>query len=240
MIQLGTAAPRAGAYSPASLALVRTRFVRNVYQWMAGGLALTAATALLIVSSPTLLMNLVMNRGAFITLMLAELGLVVWLSGWVERMSVRTASWAFLGYSVLNGATLSVIFVAYTGTSIALTFATTAAVFGAAAAYGSVTGRDLTSMGSFAFMGLVGVLVGSLLNWFFKSPAFDWALTYVGVIVFTLLAAYDAQKIQHMGVSAANQGEAALSRHAILGALALYLDFVNLFLMLLRIFGRRR
>lgn len=240
MIQLGTAAPRATVSSAGALSLVRTRFVRNVYQWMAGGLALTAATALLIVSSPALLMNLVMNRGAFLGLMLAELGLVVWLSGWIERMSVRTASWAFLGYSVLNGATLSVIFVAYTGTSIALTFVTAAAVFGAAAAYGSVTGRDLTSMGSFAFMGLVGLLVGSLLNWFFKSPAFDWALTYVGVIVFTLLAAYDAQKIQRMGLSAASLGEAALSRHAILGALALYLDFVNLFLMLLRIFGRRR
>lgn len=240
MIQLGTATSGATAHSQAALAQVRTRFVRSVYQWMAGGLALTAATALLVVSSPTLLMNLVMNRGAFYVLLFAELGLVVWLSGWIERMSVRTASWAFLGYSVLNGVTLSVIFVAYTGTSVALTFVTTAAVFGSAAVYGSVTGRDLTSVGSFAFMGLVGLLVGSLLNWFFKSPAFDWALTYVGVVVFTLLAAYDAQKIQRMGLAAAGRGEAALSRNAILGALALYLDFINLFLMLLRIFGRRR
>jgi FtsH-binding integral membrane protein len=144
MIDLGTSAPYAGAVSPASLALVRTRFVKAVYQWMAGGLALTAATSLLVVSSPTLLMNLVMNRGLFLLLIFAELGLVVWLSGWIQKMSVRTASWAFLGYSVLNGVTLSIIFVAYTGASIAVTFATTAAVFGAAAVYGTVTGRDLT------------------------------------------------------------------------------------------------
>lgn len=240
MIEFGHTAPFAGTASPASLALVRTRFIRIVYQWMAGGLALTAATALLVVSSPTLLMNLVMNRGLFLLLIFAELGLVVWLSGWIQKMSVRTASWAFLGYSVLNGVTLSSIFVAYTGSSIAVTFATTAAVFGAAAVYGTVTGRDLTSMGSFAFMGLVGVLVGSLLNWFFRSPAFDWALTYVGVIVFVILAAYDAQKVQRIGLSVASQGEAALSRCAILGALALYLDFINLFLLLLRLFGRQR
>jgi len=230
----------ASALDARTVALVRTRFVRVVYQWMAGGLALTATTALLVVSSPALLGTLVLNRVVFFGLVLAELGLVVWLSGWIQKMSVRTASWAFLAYAVLNGVTLSVVFVAYTGSSIALTFGVCAVTFAAAATYGTVTGRDLSGVGSFAFMGLIGLLVASLANWFFRSPALDWALSYIGVLIFVVLAAYDAQKIQRIGLSAAAGGEAALSRHAILGALALYLDFINLFLFMLRIFGRSR
>jgi len=237
MIDFPTAAAPASAET---LALVRTRFVRVVYQWMAGGLALTAATALLVVSSPALMGALVFQRGVLLALVLAELGLVIALSAWIHKMRVRTASWVFLAYSVLNGITLSAILLVYTGSSVALTFGVCAATFFAAATYGTVTGRDLAGVGSFAFMGLIGILIGSVANWFLQSPAFDWALTYVGVLVFVILAAYDAQKIQRLGVTAAAQGEAALSRQAILGALALYLDFVNLFLFLLRIFGRSR
>jgi FtsH-binding integral membrane protein len=237
MIDFPTAAAPA---SGETLALVRTRFVRVVYQWMAGGLALTAATALLVVSSPALMGALVFQRGVLLTLVLAELGLVIALSAWIHKMRVRTASWVFLAYSVLNGVTLSAILLVYTGSSVALTFGVCAATFFAAATYGTVTGRDLAGVGSFAFMGLIGILIGSVANWFLRSPAFDWALTYVGVLVFVILAAYDAQKIQRLGVTAAAQGEAALSRQAILGALALYLDFVNLFLFMLRIFGRSR
>jgi FtsH-binding integral membrane protein len=237
MIDFPTAAAPASAET---LALVRTRFVRVVYQWMAGGLALTAATALLVVSSPALMGALVFRRGVLLALLLAELGLVIALSAWIHKMRVRTASWVFLAYSVLNGITLSAILLVYTGSSVALTFGVCAATFFAAATYGTVTGRDLAGVGSFAFMGLIGILIGSVANWFLRSPAFDWALTYVGVLVFVILAAYDAQKIQRLGVTAAAQGEAALSRQAILGALALYLDFVNLFLFLLRIFGRSR
>ena len=225
---------------PRTMALVRTRFMRNVYQWMAGGLALTAATALLVLYTPALLSTLVLNRPVFFGLIIAELGLVVWLSGWIHKMQVRTASWAFLGYSVLNGITLSVVFLMYTGSSIALTFGVCAVTFAAAATYGTVTGRDLTGMGSFAFMGLIGVLVGSLLNWWLRSPAMDYLITYAGVLIFVVLTAYDAQKVQRIGITAAAQGEAALSRHAILGALALYLDFINMFLFMLRIFGRGR
>jgi FtsH-binding integral membrane protein len=235
-----TAARTAVHADPRTLTLVRTRFMRNVYQWMAGGLALTAATSLLVLYNPALLSALVMNRAVFFGLIIAELGLVVWLSGWIHRMEVRTASWAFLGYAVLNGVTLSVVFLMYTGSSIALTFGVCAVTFGAAAGYGTVTGRDLSGAGSFAFMGLIGVLVGSVLNWWLQSPAMDYLITYAGVLVFVVLAAYDAQKVQRIGVSAAAQGEAALSRHAILGALALYLDFINLFLFMLRIFGRGR
>ena len=238
MIDFPTAA--AAPASAETLALVRTRFVRVVYQWMAGGLALTAATALLVVRSPALMGALVLQRGMLLALVLAELGLVIALSAWIHKMRVRTASWVFLAYSVLNGITLSAILLVYTGSSVALTFGVCAATFFAAATYGTVTGRDLAGVGSFAFMGLIGILIGSVANWFLRSPAFDWAITYVGVLVFVILAAYDAQKIQRLGVTAAAQGEAALSRQAILGALALYLDFVNLFLFLLRIFGRSR
>lgn len=238
MIDFPTAS--AAPASAETLALVRTRFVRVVYQWMAGGLALTAATALLVVSSPALMGALVFRPGVLLALVLAELGLVIALSAWIHKMRVRTASWVFLAYSVLNGVTLSAILLVYTGSSVALTFGVCAATFFAAATYGTVTGRDLAGAGSFAFMGLIGILIGSVANWFLRSPAFDWALTYVGVLVFVILAAYDAQKIQRLGVTAAAQGEAALSRQAILGALALYLDFVNLFLFLLRIFGRSR
>lgn len=235
-----TTAARPAGLSADAVALVRTRFVRVVYQWMAGGLTLTAATALLVVRSPALMQALVLNRGALLLLIFAELGVVVWLSGWIHKMSVRNASWAFLAYSVLNGLTLSTVFLVYTGSSIALTFAVCAVTFGSAALYGTVTGRDLSGAGSFAFMGLIGIIVASLLNWLFRSPALNWAITYAGVLVFVILAAYDAQKVQRMGLSAASQGEAALSRYAILGALALYLDFINLFLFLLRIFGRGR
>lgn len=228
------------AGSPQALTLVRTRFLRLVYQWMAGGLALTGATALLVISSPALMAALVLQRGVLLALVVAELALVVWLSGWIRKMSVRTASWVFLGYSMLNGITLSVVFLVYTGSSVALTFGVCALTFGAAALYGTFTGRDLAGLGSFAFMGLVGVLVGTLFNWFFHSPALDWVITYAGVLVFVALAAYDAQKVQRIGLTAAAGGEAALSRQAILGALALYLDFVNLFLFLLRILGHSR
>jgi FtsH-binding integral membrane protein len=232
-------APYAARVSPETADLVRTQFVKVVYQWMAGGLALTAASAFLVASNPALI-RMVFQSGVFFVLILAELGLVIWLSGWIHKMSVRTASWAFLGYSVLNGVTLSVVLIRYTGSSVGLTFVVCAATFGSAAAYGTFTGRDLTGAGSFAFMGLIGIIAGSVLNWFFASAALDWLITYAGVAVFVVLAAYDAQKVQRIGIAASSQGEAALSRYAIMGALALYLDFINLFLFLLRIFGRSR
>lgn len=230
----------AAAIRPEVLALVRTRFVRNVYTWMAGGLALSAATALLVASTPALLSAIVTNRILFFGLMIAEVGLVMWLAVRIQKMSVRTASWVFLGYSILNGATLSVIFLAYTATSIVLTLAVAASVFAAAAVYGATTKRDLTSIGAMAFMALIGFMIASLVGYFFHLTALSWILNYVGVVIFVALAAYDAQKIQRMGVEAAASGEAAMSRYAIMGALALYLDFINLFLLLLRIFGQQR
>jgi len=230
----------AGSIRPEVLTQVRTRFVRSVYSWMAGGLALSAATAALVGHSEALLSAIVFNRALFWGLIIGELLLVVGISAGINKMSVRTASWLFLAYSVLNGATLSVIFLMYTSTSIVLTLAVSASVFGAAAVYGATTKRDLTSLGAIAFMGLIGLIVATLVSYFFHLPTLGWIMNFVGVAVFTALAAYDAQKIQHMGIQAALTGEGAMSRYAILGALALYLDFVNLFLFLLRIFGQSR
>lgn len=226
--------------STATAELVKTRFVKNVYSWMAGGLGVTAATSLMVLKSETLLTALIMNRMLFWGLILAELGLVVWLSGWINRMSVATASWAFLTYSVVNGLTLSVVFLRYTPSSVAIAFAVSAGMFGSAALYGTITKRDLTSMGSIAFMAVIGIIIASIANIWLASSALDWIISYAGVAIFTALTAYDAQKVKHMGYEAAGSGEAALSRYAIIGALALYLDFINLFLFMLRIFGNSR
>lgn len=229
-----------GSVDAKTLNMVRTRFVRNVYTWMAGGLLVTGMAALITVKSDRMMAEIMFNRALFWGLIIAEFGLVVALSAWINRMSVRTASWAFLGYSLLNGVTLSVIFLMYTPSSVAMAFFVSAGVFCAAAIYGTVTKKDLTGAGSFAFMGLIGIIIASIANMFFAVQALDWIISYVGVIVFTVLAAYDAQKIQRIGITAAASGEAALSKSAILGALALYLDFINLFLFMLRIMGDRR
>jgi len=232
--------PFPGSIDARALEQVRTKFVKNVYAWMAGGLGITAATSLMVAMSPTLLMSLVTNPILFFGLILCELGLVIWLSTRINKMSVQTASWAFLAYSVLNGVTISFIFLAYTAVSITTTFLVAAGMFAATAVYGTVTKKDLTSMGSLAFMGLIGIIIASVANMFLAITALDWIISYVGVAVFLGLTAYDAQKIQRIGLQAAAMGSETLSKQAIMGALALYLDFINLFLFLLRIFGDRR
>lgn len=220
--------------------LVKTRFVKNVYAWMAGGLGVTAAASVMVMRSETLLAALVLNPLLFWGLIIAEVGLVIWLSGWIHKMSVATASYAFLAYSVVNGVTLSVVFLRYTPSSIAIAFTVAAVMFASAAIFGTVTKKDLTSIGSLAFMAVIGIMVASIVNIFLHSRAIDWIISYVGVAVFTALAAYDAQKVKQLGYTAAGAGEEALSRYAIIGALALYLDFINIFLFLLRIFGSSR
>ena len=202
---------------------------------MGAGLALTALLALMTVSSPALLNAVIGNRLVFYGLMLGELGLVFVLSGAIDRLSATTATLLFMGYSALNGVTLSVVFLVYTADSIASTFVITAGMFGAMSAYGYLTRRDLTSWGSFLFMGLIGVVIASLVNIFLHSSAVSWIVSAIGVIVFTGLTAYDTQKIKAMAATGA-EGR----KPAILGALTLYLDFINLFLMLLRLLGNRR
>jgi len=180
-------------------------------------------------------MGIVGNKLVFYGLMIGELILVFTLSAAIGRLSTGVATVLFLGYSALNGLTLSVVFLVYTADSIASTFAVTAAMFGAMSLYGYVTRRDLTSWGSFFFMGLIGILIASVVNIFLKSNAVSWVVSAIGVIVFTGLTAYDTWKIKALAAAGA-EGR----KPAILGALTLYLDFINLFLMLLRLMGGRR
>lgn len=217
------------------IAIDRNTLIRQVYAWMGGGLMVTALMAMVTVSSPAILNAVFGNRLVFYGLVLGELGLVVAISGAINRLSAGAASLLFVLYAALNGITMSVIFAVYTAQSVASTFVITAATFGVMSAYGYLTRRDLTGWGSFLFMGLIGVVIASLVNIFTRSSAASWVISAVGVIVFTGLTAYDTQKIKAMAASGA-EGR----KPAILGALTLYLDFINLFLMLLRLLGNRR
>ncbi len=223
---------------PASASTVivkQNALVRQVYAWMGAGLAVTAFMALVTLSSPLLLNAIIGNRMLFFGLMIGELALVFTLSGAINRLSASAATLIFLAYSALNGVTLSTVALVYTADSIASTFVITAGMFGAMSVFGYVTKRDLTSWGSFLFMGLIGVVIASVVNIFMQSSTVSWVLSGLGVIVFTGLTAYDTWKIKEM----AAQGTEG-RKPAILGALTLYLDFINLFLMLLRFTGNRR
>jgi uncharacterized protein len=208
---------------------------RKVYAWMGAGLAITAFMALITLSSPAILNAVLGNKLIFYGLIIGELALVVTLSGAINRLSAATATLIFIAYATLNGITLSVVFLAYTANSITSTFVITAGMFGAMSIYGSMTKRDLTSWGSFLFMGLIGVVIASVVNIFVGSSAVSWVVSGIGVILFTGLTAYDTWKIKEM----AAQGTEG-RKPAIIGALTLYLDFINMFLMLLRFTGNRR
>jgi FtsH-binding integral membrane protein len=223
--------------SPVAAAERVTAFLRSVYGWMCVGLALTAVVALQVASSPTLLRTLVANQFLFLGLIVAELGLVFYLSARAARLAPGTATALFVVYAALNGVTLSFVFLAYTGESVASTFVVTAGMFGAMALYGSTTKRSLAGFGQFLFMGLIGVVLASLVGIFWHNDALQFVISAVGVIVFTGLAAWDAQRLKQMAL-AVPEGQAGSM--AIVGALALYLDFINLFLFLLRFMGGRR
>ncbi len=220
-------------------ATIQTGFLSRVYNWMGLGLATTAVVSLMTASSPSLLNLIFGNQFVFFGLIIAQLGLVMALSAAIGRMQATTATLMFFVYSALNGLTLSAIFLAYTSASIASTFFVTAGTFGVMSVYGYTTKRDLTSWGSFLFMGLIGVILASLVNLFLKSEAIYWVITYAGVIVFVGLTAYDTQQLKAMALQGFGDEETE-RKGAVIGALRLYLDFVNLFLMLLNIFGRRR
>lgn len=221
------------------VAVAQNEFVRRVFNWMGFGLALTAIVAMLTASSPSMMQLIYSNPIVLIGLLVAELGLVVALSAAIGRMSAGTATLMFFGYSALNGVTLSSIFLIYTSSSIANTFFVTAGTFGVMSLYGYTTKRDLTSWGSFLFMGLIGIVLASLVSFFFQSETLYWGITYIGVVIFVGLTAYDAQAIKNMALQGFGDEESE-RKGSVLGALRLYLDFINLFLMLLRIFGQRR
>lgn len=223
----------------ANLEAASQRFVTKVMWWMCLALLTTAGVAWYVVSSESIMRTIFTNQMLFIGLIIAEFGCVIAISAAINRLSAMAATGLFFLYSALTGATISVVFVAYTQQSIFTTFLITAGTFAAMGIYGYTTKRDLTSVGSLAFMGLIGIILASVLNWFVRSTLLYTAVTYIGVLVFVGLTAYDAQKIKKMGAHLA-EGSEAEQKGAIIGALRLYLDFINLFLLLLRIFGRRR
>lgn len=214
-----------------------TAFLRKVYGWMAVGLGVTAGVAYATAGSQSLMQAVFGNQILFWGLVLGELGLVFYLSARVDKIAPTTASILFLVYSALNGLTLSIILVAFTGTSIATTFVVTAGMFGALALFGSTTKRSLAGVGQFAFMGLIGVVLASIVGIFVQSSMLQFVISVAGVIVFTALTAWDAQRLKQM---AAVLPDGKVGSYAVVGALSLYLDFINLFLFLLRFLGARR
>ena len=212
--------------------------MRKVYVWMSLALAITGITAFGVANSPGVMSMIFSNQIVFWGLVIAELALVFAISGAINRLSLSTATMLFVLYSVINGAVLSSIFLIYTMTSIASVFFITAGTFAVMAFIGYTTKTDLTSMGKILMMALIGLIIATIVNLFIKSSGFTLILSYVGVLVFVGLTAYDSQKIKQMLLQAPDAGEGA-QKLALLGALSLYLDFINLFLYLLRIFGKR-
>ncbi|MBP9865734.1 MAG: Bax inhibitor-1/YccA family protein [Candidatus Omnitrophica bacterium] len=208
-------------------------FLQRVYQWMAIGLALTGAIAYMVSGNMGLMRSLA--GGGFLVLMIAEFALVWWLSANVLNLSPSAAVTGFLVYSGLNGLTLSYLFLVYTGASIAMTFFVTAGMFASVSIYGYTTKTSLASLQSFFFMAIIGLLIASLVNFFLKSPMLYWLISYAGVAIFMGLTAYDTQKLKAM-----QERGGATEQLAVFGALMLYLDFINMFIFLMRILGRRK
>lgn len=215
--------------------------LRNVYIWMSLGLALTGVVALGMASNPRFVLGLVSSPILFFGIIIAEFGLVMYLSARLHTMSTGAATLGYAAYAALNGVTLSIIFLVYTGTSIASTFFITAGTFAAMSVYALTTRRDLSGISGYLMMGLWGIIIASLVNIFLKSPGMDWLISFVGVALFLGLTAYDTQIIKRWSDElGSTSDEGVFVRVSIMGALKLYLDFINLFLFLLRFFGRRR
>ena len=213
--------------------------MRKVYLWMTMALAITGFTAFYVAHSESLLTAIFTNQILFWGLVIAELGLVIGLSAAINKLSLTVATLMFVLYSVINGATMAFIFLVYTASSVTNVFLITAGTFAAMALFGYFTKTDLTSMGKILMMALIGVIIATIVNVFTKSEGLAVILNYVGVLIFVGLTAYDSQKIKQMMLTAPDAGEAS-QKIALLGALSLYLDFINLFLYLLRILGSRR
>lgn len=240
-------------YSPNGFIIEQTgsrvqTYMSHVYGWMTVGLVLTGIVSWFASTSPAII-NLLFSIDArgYIglsmlswVLVIAELGLVFVLSGMLQRLSGSAATTLFMLYSVLSGLTLTSIFLVYTTSSIVSVFFITAGMFAALAFYGYTTKRDLSGLGRFLFMGLIGIIIASVVNIFMQSAPLMWAITYIGVFIFAGLTAYDTQKLKELGEKLSDTDSNMFRRYVILGALTLYLDFINLFLMLLRIFADRR
>ena len=213
--------------------------MRKVYVWMTLALAITGFTAYGVATSPGLMQAIYTNSVLFWGLIIAEFALVIGVSAAINKLSLATATLMFILYSVINGALLSYIFILYTASSISTVFFITAGTFAVMALFGYTTKTDLSSMGKILLMALIGLIIATVVNVFIKSTMFDLIVSYVGVLIFVGLTAYDSQKIKQMLLQAPDAGEGA-QKVALLGALSLYLDFINLFIYLLRIFGNRK
>ena len=225
--------------SLSAIEIEKRTYITKVYAWMSAALIVTGAIAVLIARTPFILELLFSNSYIFIGLLIGEVLLVGVLAGLVKKMTASTAMIIFFAYAILNGVTLSSIFLIYTEASIASTFFICAGTFGGMSAYGYFTKRDLTSIGNLCLMGLLGLVIASVINLFFHNDILYWVTTYAGILIFVGLTAYDTQKIKQMNIIG-NEGTEEDMKESIMGALTLYLDFINLFLNLLRIFGKRR
>ncbi len=214
--------------------------MNSVYQWMMVGLLISGLSAFMVTHSTFLLHLLFGNPYAIWVLFFIEIGLVIAISAGINKMDVSTARVLFVLFSIVDGMTLASIFLVYTEASIVTTFFIAAMTFGVMSLYGYFTDSDLSAWGGILFAGLIGVIIALVVNFFLQSPAFEWWISIIGVIVFVGLTAYDTQKIKQMGAAMANDDAQSLSRVAIVGALALYLDFINLFVMMLEFFGNQR
>ena len=227
------------APSDEALAEIQRGFILRVYAWMALGLFMTALAALGVVSIPAILFVLIKTPMLYMGLLIAEVVLVMVLGRLINKFSSWVAGMLFVAYAILNGVTIALILLMYTHSSVGVTFGITACTFGIMSVFGYTTRRDLTRLGNILLMALLGMLLASLVNLLIASPAIYWITSYVGVLIFIGLIAYDTQKLKRMSAELGENGE-VVQKASILGALSLYLDFINLFLLLLRILGRRK
>ena len=217
---------------------VKNTFLSRVYGWMTLALVISGVTAFLAATNETIIRLTIGNGFGFLILAVAELALVWWLTASIHKISSGAAFFAFILYSVLNGVTLSSVFLVYKIESIFMVFFISAGMFAAMAVYGTVTKSSLSSFGKYFAMALVGIIIASLVNFFLRSPMLDWFLSIITVVIFTGLTAYDAQKM--LAVSRNASDDEVFKKASVIGALELYLDFINIFLAMLRLFGRRR
>ncbi|MFC6860969.1 Bax inhibitor-1/YccA family protein [Zunongwangia atlantica] len=226
-------------YSDAQLKQGQTAYINKVFNWMSLALLITGVTAFFAAGSYELMNLIFSNKLVFYGLLIGEVLLVGYIGANIQKLSTTTATALFILYSVLNGITLSFILLVFTSASIATTFFVTAGTFGAMSAYGYFTKRDLTSIGNLCFMALIGIIIASIVNIFFFSEILYWVITYAGVLIFVGLTAYDTQKIKRMYRAGMEDSDIGHNL-ALMGAITLYLDFINMFLFLLRIFGNRK
>lgn len=224
----------------ASSRYAQVALFRNVYMWMTFALIITGITALIVADSPGLIETIITNKIVFYGLLIGEFALVWYMSAHIRSLSFTTATMLFILYSFINGLTLSFIFLLYTASSIASTFFVTAGTFGAMCLYGYMTKRDLTSIGNLCFMAIIGLVIASVVNMFWSNDTMYWIITYAGVLIFVGLTAYDTQKIKRLLLSEGTEVNETTQKIALMGALSLYLDFINLFLYLLRLLGNRK